>query len=573
MKKIFTVLFFFSILFLSSSIISQVFTDDFESGTASSDWGVYFTGEETVSGVAMSEAPVALSNGGSHIGYLQDSDGTYTGVAQAVAGDESMQNYSIEADVFCYVNHPSGSAYTGLVVYADSTIDTYIKMVADFDGSQRIRFYNNHLNMTTFQYSFHHQFDAADIPGGIPTEDGWHNMKVEVKTLNADTTAFWCYFDGELLAGCPIYDTSDDRMASGKFGLFAFQQDSDGIAGYFDNVLVKELPSESDELFSEDFETGSASTDWGVYFTGEETVSGVAMSEAPSALSSGGSHVGYLQDSDGTYTGVAQAVAGDESMQNYSIEADVFCYVNHPSGSAYTGLVVYADSTIDTYIKMVADFDGSQRIRFYNNHLNMTTFQYSFHHQFDAADIPGGIPTEDGWHNMKVEVKTLNADTTAFWCYFDGELLAGCPIYDTSDDRMASGKFGLFAFQQDSDGIAGYFDNISVKALEPVVSVEDKKVTETIPQEFSLKQNYPNPFNPTTNISYQIENASNVSLVIYDVLGSKIKTLVSQNQAPGYYNVTWNGRNDFGNKVNSGIYLYTLKAGQLLESKKMILMK
>ncbi len=62
-------------------------------------------------------------------------------------------------------------------------------------------------------------------------------------------------------------------------------------------------------------------------------------------------------------------------------------------------------------------------------------------------------------------------------------------------------------------------------------------------------------------------------MVIYDVLGREVKTLVSENQAPGFHSVTWNGRNDFGIKVNSGVYLYTLKAGQLLESKKMILMK
>jgi len=328
----------------------------------------------------------------------------------------------------------------------------------------------------------------------------------------------------------------------------------------------------SQAIFTDDFESGSASSEWGVFFTGEETVTGVAMSEAPANLANGGDYVGYLQDSDGSYTGVALAVAGETSLENYSIEADVYCYVN-ASPSAYTGVAVYADSTEDTYIKMAADFDGNQRIRFYNNHLNMTTFKYTFYHEFTAGDIPGGIPTEDGWHNMKIEAKTLNADTTAFWCYFDGELLAGCPIYDTGEDRMAAGRFGLFAFQQDSDGIAGYFDNVVVEPIEPFVSVEEKRFENSLPQEFALQQNFPNPFNPTTNISYQIKTTGQVSLAIYDVLGSKVKTLVSENQAPGYYTVTWNGRSDFGSKVNSGVYIYTLKAGQLLKSKKMILMK
>ena len=326
-------------------------------------------------------------------------------------------------------------------------------------------------------------------------------------------------------------------------------------------------------IFSDDFESGTASSEWGLYRADEELITAVPMADAPEALPNGGSYVGYLQDIDASYTGAAIALAGDISAANYSVEADVYCYANHPGGSAYTGVAMYADSAQSTYIKLVADFDGSQRMRLYNNHLNMTTFQYTFHHQFEDADMPNGIPTVDGWHHMKVEVKTLNADTTAFWCYFDGVLLNGSPIYDTGADRMASGKFGLFSFQQSDVGIAGYYDNVVVKSLGPVVSVDDKYITNSMPENFALKQNYPNPFNPTTNIVYQINSADYVSLVIYDVLGNKVKTLVSENQAPGYYTITWNGKSDFGSKVNSGVYLYTLKAGQLFESKKMILMK
>lgn len=342
---------------------------------------------------------------------------------------------------------------------------------------------------------------------------------------------------------------------------------------FFLSILFFSFPLFSQVIFSDNFESGTASEEWGLYRAGEELLTAVAMTEAPIALANGGDYIGYLQDSDGSYTGAAIALAGDVSAVNYSVEADVYCYVNNAGGSAYTGVAMYADSSQSTYLKLVADFDGSQRMRLYNNHLNTTTFQYTFHHQFDGPDLPNGIPTEDGWHHMKVEVRTLNADTTAFWCYFDGALLNGSPIYDTGDDRMASGKFGLFSFQQGDAGIAGYFDNVVVKPIEPIVSVEEKRFEDRLPQEYALQQNYPNPFNPTTNISYQIETASNVSLIIYDVLGSKVKTLVSGYQAPGYHTVTWNGRSDFGGKVNSGVYLYTLKAGQLLESKKMILMK
>jgi len=174
---------------------------------------------------------------------------------------------------------------------------------------------------------------------------------------------------------------------------------------------------------------------------------------------------------------------------------------------------------------------------------------------------------------MKLEARVVDEFTTGYWCYFDGELLGGSPIYDAGSDRMSAGRYGFFAFQQDADGIAGYFDNLTMNKLDPIVSVKDDQEILSTPTDFALNQNYPNPFNPTTNISYQINSPNHVSLVIYDILGNKVKELVSETQSAGYYNVTWNGLNDFGSMVNSGFYVYTLRSGQLLESRKMILMK
>jgi hypothetical protein len=323
-------------------------------------------------------------------------------------------------------------------------------------------------------------------------------------------------------------------------------------------------------LFTEDFESGTASPDWGVYRAGEENVIAVTMATAPEPLANGGDYVGYVQDINGSYSGAAIILAGATSLQNYSIEGDVYCYVNHPGGSAYTGLAVYSDSSLGTYIKLAADFDADERFRLYNNHLDFVTFQYTFHHGFAASDVPGGIPTVDGWHHMKVEVRTINDSTTAFWCYFDGQMLLGSPIYDTGEDQMDSGQFGLYSFQQDGDGIAAYFDNIVVNDL--VTSVEDNS-NSIIPNEIALEQNYPNPFNPETQISYKLATGGYISLAIHDLLGREIKTLVSEEQPSGNYTVSWDGRDELGNKVPSGIYFYSLKAGKFVESKKMIMMK
>ncbi|VAX27070.1 hypothetical protein MNBD_IGNAVI01-2948 [hydrothermal vent metagenome] len=110
-----------------------------------------------------------------------------------------------------------------------------------------------------------------------------------------------------------------------------------------------------------------------------------------------------------------------------------------------------------------------------------------------------------------------------------------------------------------------------------VTSVESDK---TLPDQFLLEQNYPNPFNPSTTIRYTIPNVGssfsssmNVKLTIFDILGHKIATLVNEQQGPGNYQVKWNGKDKNDKEVASGIYLYRLKAGSFISTKKMMLLQ
>lgn len=84
---------------------------------------------------------------------------------------------------------------------------------------------------------------------------------------------------------------------------------------------------------------------------------------------------------------------------------------------------------------------------------------------------------------------------------------------------------------------------------------------------------FPNPFNPATQISYALSDAGSVSLVIYSVTGQQIQTLVNEQQSPGRYSVTWDGRNDFGRSVSSGIYLYRLTQNGRSMTNRMMLLK
>jgi hypothetical protein len=103
------------------------------------------------------------------------------------------------------------------------------------------------------------------------------------------------------------------------------------------------------------------------------------------------------------------------------------------------------------------------------------------------------------------------------------------------------------------------------------VGIDDRRTT--FPHRFNLTQNYPNPFNPSTTIRYEIPKPSKVELHIYNVLGQHVATLVSEEQNAGRYTIVWNGRNDEGNQVSSGVYFYRLQAADFVETKKLMLLK
>jgi hypothetical protein len=94
-----------------------------------------------------------------------------------------------------------------------------------------------------------------------------------------------------------------------------------------------------------------------------------------------------------------------------------------------------------------------------------------------------------------------------------------------------------------------------------------------LPQEYSLKQNYPNPFNPSTTIKYQIAKSEYVNISIFDLNGTKISSILNQYSRAGKGSVSWNGKNEMGQNVSGGIYLYTIETPSFSKTKKMILLK
>jgi hypothetical protein len=105
------------------------------------------------------------------------------------------------------------------------------------------------------------------------------------------------------------------------------------------------------------------------------------------------------------------------------------------------------------------------------------------------------------------------------------------------------------------------FDGVSPTEDDPALVID-------IPRDFALSQNYPNPFNPTTTISYQLPVDAHVTLIVSDVLGREMATLVNGQEEAGYKSVTFDGR-----RLASGIYIYRMTAGSFVETKRMMLLK
>ena len=119
------------------------------------------------------------------------------------------------------------------------------------------------------------------------------------------------------------------------------------------------------------------------------------------------------------------------------------------------------------------------------------------------------------------------------------------------------------------DGLEG--DEVAITMSDPGAA---KAVIQTLPTAFALADNFPNPFNPTTTIQYELPQAADVELTVYNVVGQPVRTLVAEHQSAGRYAVEWDATNDSGHSLSSGLYFYRLEAGgEFLKVKKMLLLK
>ena len=130
---------------------------------------------------------------------------------------------------------------------------------------------------------------------------------------------------------------------------------------------------------------------------------------------------------------------------------------------------------------------------------------------------------------------------------------------DTDDTRMVLSDTGANALES--------------SFISSAWTVGDNTLNNEQPLEYALSANYPNPFNPTTTIDYSVAAAGDVSIIVYDMMGREVKSLVSNFATPGTYSIVWDATNNEGLSVSAGMYVYKMISGNFVEVNKMLLVK
>jgi hypothetical protein len=260
--------------------------------------------------------------------------------------------------------------------------------------------------------------------------------------------------------------------------------------------------------------------------------------------------------------------AGQEEYFHAMVDHNTFVDIGFPGLEQY-GIHFKNDPTEDPvgfYIKYTSDDDTLRNNIFY-----------------DVADF--AIKLRDGlFMDTYMDYNTCDSsgwgcDQCCCWHYSHGDL--GFPNNLTGNGilNMVDPGSGNFTLGTGSVAIGAAHDGTdqgsSITVWKPgtwdhTASVDD---AEPVPAFFALRQNYPNPFNPSTTVSYSLPEGEMVTLDIYNILGHKVRTLVSENKSAGNFTAVWDGLDDRGNQMPNGVYFYRLQAGAFLETRKMVLLK
>ncbi len=268
---------------------------------------------------------------------------------------------------------------------------------------------------------------------------------------------------------------------------------------------------------------------------------------------------------------------GTDTDPTFILESENFASINVGSRNVPTFADIDNDGDLDMFVGHEAG-----KINFYENTGTPTNPTFPFEANLTGIDVgTNSSPSftdidNDGDLDLFVGEDHGNIN------FYRNTGTASNPIFTLETENFASIVVKALSTPTftdiDNDGDPDLFIGESIGGLHfyrnvsAPTSVSDP-VVEVFPNTFNLSQNYPNPFNPETTIQYQLPKASMVRLVIFNFLGQQVATLVNKEQEGGFYDVQWDGTDDTGRVVASGVYLSRLEAKEFSKVKKLILLR
>ncbi|MCK4386182.1 MAG: T9SS type A sorting domain-containing protein, partial [candidate division Zixibacteria bacterium] len=200
--------------------------------------------------------------------------------------------------------------------------------------------------------------------------------------------------------------------------------------------------------------------------------------------------------------------------------------------------------------------------------------------------LPSGIPGANNQTSKDNLVPDSEADTVLFYAnpgWSPTDSIAGTKFQNDSFKVVVFG-FGFEAINSRGSFYQGHYTSMPHFVMQRVMDwlkgytdvFDSEEEYTNIPKSIKLFQNHPNPFNPNTSIQFTVNSGQSpihTTLKIYNIRGQLVRTLVDEDKTSGGYIVLWNGRDEAGKSVSSGIYFYRLTAGSSSEVKKMVLLK
>ncbi|MCU0645295.1 MAG: T9SS type A sorting domain-containing protein, partial [bacterium] len=296
-----------------------------------------------------------------------------------------------------------------------------------------------------------------------------------------------------------------------------------------------------------------------------------------------------FKDRNSGYLGMEVTVSGivtaspDDILGDYILQdkEQPWCgiWVNDAAHTPHRGDSVRVTATVEESI-------GLTRLNFITNLDSLGTGYKIEPLKLTTGQARTGSVEAESYEGVLIEFNNVfvsNPFPDVTQNYGEIEINDGTGGYRVDENGTYPGNFdSTYALNDKFEKVIGIgwfsFNNYKLKprSAEDVIGYQPSAVKENNPRfelSYDLRQNYPNPFNPTTTISYRIGKRQLVELTIYNIMGQKIRTLVSDFKNAGQYFIQWDGRNDKGAQVTSGVYFYSLQAGDFIKTNKMVLLR